>query len=178
MRLSKAAPKTADINIIRDDIVRLTDRRQQIIDAALDRETAIAAIDTSLDRYEVESANRYSFSIGSLVRPSPNPSVELAKSPDALLAFLVLVGRDKIREVIIDRIDGFYRTNPSMTHEERAKALAEVDRELYQAQAHEEVLARVIERNGHEIIRRADAPPALVLATDAHLQSLVQEAGR
>lgn len=97
----------------------------------------------------------------------PVPNVQPAA--EALLGLIVLACRPALRKVIEGQLTDLTQGRPVLSDQERAAKIAEATGLLRQAEALEEIAVRQLEGAGVAVARRADADPAIVLATDAAL---------
>lgn len=152
--------------------------------APLPVQDALKVFDTWADSAATRAID--SLSIARLIDPSAQaaglrlPIVTLPGQPvpnsqpaaEALLGLIMLACRPQLRQVIAGQLADLLVGREPLTDHERARRIGEAERQLRQALALEEIAVRQLEEAGVQVARRADADPASVLASDAHLQRL------
>lgn len=98
-------------------------------------------------------------------------SVELGPEVDVLrgLLFTSPTVRAEIRATIEGQLNDRLRGREAMTPETRAKKLARAQQTLFDFELTEEAAVRALESAGLSVLRRADADPRALLASDASL---------
>jgi hypothetical protein len=96
-------------------------------------------------------------------------AVDGAAATKAVLGLLIATSRPAIRHVIQGQIEDLTKARPGMSDAELAARLAELDREIVDAELAEESAIRSLEVAGVTVLRRPDADPRAVLAADGAL---------
>ena len=86
------------------------------------------------------------------------------------LATLAFFAPDLVREKMAAEIAALAADADTISAADRAAELSRCDADLRACEASEELAIRAAEEAGIEILRRADALPEIVLATDRHLE--------
>jgi len=82
--------------------------------------------------------------------------------PDSQLAvFLALIGRETLASLIKARMPP--ETADGITQQERAERISALNRQVADSERAEEIEIMRLEAAGHEVLRRGDADPALLL---------------
>ena len=165
---SKSAPDLAgEIAALREQITLRLDDRARVETLPRPFEDATQQVDAWLDSLE-EAAN---LSISGFTTGAANtwPIISRDNGHFKLAGLLAAGCRDGIRQAMLDRLSDWYEDRDAATAEERNRRLVEIDADIDRLCRREEALIREAEAQGQKILRREDAPPAVVLAYDADL---------
>lgn len=157
----------SDLGKLRRQIAKLKDERAIIIESRLPKEEALARLLQFVDA-EADSFDGYGRFINAASTHDADPGsiegFELwqgARAPDAgpILCWLL---RDTIKEKLAEtiRASDYPEGIPS---NQRAVAIADIERQLFQLEREEEALICEAEEAGIEIERREDCDPRIVL---------------
>lgn len=184
----KAAP--TDVNALleqiddrREVIATLRAERDQISRSPRPTSEIIEMLDSHFD--DLATAGVDALRLGRLTRRDQPIMLELPHHVDrsagyvdsspatrALLGLIIATSRPAIREIIASQISDLTRGRPGMSDDELSTRLAEIDAEILNAELGEERAIRSLESAGVSVLRRADASPLAVLASDAALPSM------
>lgn len=151
------------IGTIRNYIKKLKAERDHILSIAVTEETALARFEEWLTHmreaygYKHVKAERFS-----LRDPGRLPLDDVA-------GFLIQMLDDDIMASMRKRMKAFYQDIESISGEDRALRLGDVNRRLMEAELAEESLIRSAFGTGMNVPRRADADPKAVMAADSAL---------
>lgn len=155
------------VEAIRNQILALRQRRRQVEHEPPARALVLSAV----DRWQAEAEAELDamVDIRSLMRPADgrpaiSTRIDMAKSGAALAAA-------SLAERYRDAVEAEFarRRTDGIAPEVRTARLAEIDTEIRAAEKAEEIAIRQAEAVGFAILRRADADPRIVLASDADL---------
>jgi hypothetical protein len=141
---------------------------------------ALSAFDTWCDATATSAIDRVSLYHmlqpkydGGLRLPSYRARGEAAPNltgaTEILLGLVVLVGRDKLREIVSGQLSDLVQGRETLTAEERAARIAAAEADLLHLHLAEEKLVRAMTDGGLSVTRRADAPALALLADDTAL---------
>lgn len=157
----------ADLDELRDGIARAKVERDDTLNAPPPR----AEIEQRI-RAQVDAAGAM-FAEGVRGTSVPDLAVlgltlvdTLKRNPGGFLAW---VAGDRLAEQLIANHDAAHGDQPGLSRDERAARLAEIDERLASLEAAEECVVRALERAGVDVLRRGDANPSVVLASDETL---------
>ena len=177
--MAKSPNPAVLVNQLRSLRQRLLEERADIVAAAADRDEAIEALDEGLDALAKEALSDVNLAGLIETREGGAPVFSVPSNPGAstdtrlILGFVALINREALRDALIrTKIDAPLQGRERLATAAKRKALAALDEKLTRQEVREEVSIREAEANGAEILRRADADPAIVLATDAALEAM------
>ena len=159
------------LSAIRDLNARLRDRRRRIERAPAPMEEAVAADDRHL-RHTAETCGVDAL-LGDLMGGGGRGAARVpAVETKAMTKLLTAAAADLVRDCLVRRLEAAYEGTDArpLSADERAKALARLDGEIFDAELAEERLIREAERAGLSVLRRADADPRALLAHDDELE--------
>ncbi|MFC7609321.1 hypothetical protein [Teichococcus aestuarii] len=152
------------------------EKAQQSIETARAAPVALEEACATLDRLIASAAARQAPSMGSLLRRDGHKSLDElgfqvtvrnmgeAYPSIASLEFLVALFPDAIKAALTRRLEEeAAKVGPGLTEVERRQKIAEAEQQIRAAEVAEEVAIRGLEAQGHEILRRADARPEIVI---------------
>ncbi|NGM47948.1 hypothetical protein G5B31_20740 [Rhodobacter sp. SGA-6-6] len=163
----------------RDAVAQAVTRRDAVLAAPVDIDTAMNSVDHWLDRAATEAIDR--LGLEHAAEPGwqgpelpiftvVGESVHETKSAcETLFGLLCLTARDQLRQVVKGQIEDRMLGQTGMNAATRAKRLAEAERDILEAELAEEALIRSMEASGIAVARRPDASPIALLAADASL---------
>ncbi|MEH7848467.1 hypothetical protein [Rhizobium laguerreae] len=160
-------PTLDEIEKIRASIDDLAAKRSEIEMLPPPKNVALERLDNWIDGlslgYQVEDAAR------KFLAPTGRdiPNIVGSDCGRFLMRFVAPV----IREEYAAEIERLYQNKPGFTEQERAKAIAGIDDEIFDLELAEERLVRLCEERGHYIARRPTANPMIVLAADEEFSS-------
>ena len=162
----KAAASVSDgLHELRKRRLRLLDERDDIASRPVPQDEAVAALDRDIDEL-VEIAKRET-NVRSLTR-AESPSWTIPQN-GLLIGLLIGANRDAFRSQLAEMIAPAYADAKPIEAVEREAALRRIDEELVDIELAEESAIRAAEATGLSVLRRADADPQAVLASDAEL---------
>lgn len=169
--LKRQREATADIfgqlDTLRDRITILTDERVTVENWPLPFDDAVGSLDAWLNSIGFgQTVNVAGFTSGSF---NDHPVISDRAAGLMAMGLLVAASKDKVRTVLIDELRTFYANRQSGTRTEKAAKLREIDAELLMLEREEERLIREAEAANISVLRRENAPPAIVLAFDEDL---------
>lgn len=162
----KAAASVSDgLQELRFRRLRLLDERDEIAARPVPKDEALAALDRDLDEL-IDTAKRET-NIRSLTR-ADNPAWTIPQN-GMLLGLLIGANRDAFRSHLAEMIAPAYADAKPIEAAEREAALRRIDDDLFDLETAEEAAIRSAEAAGLSVLRRADADPRAVLASDQEL---------
>lgn len=133
-------------------------------------QAAAEALDRLSLHHLTEPQGRHGFVLPVVITPGETvPNTQPAT--EILLGLLALVGRDRLREVVSEKVVRHLAGRTPMTATTREKKVMQAEEELLKLCLIEEAMIRGMERAGLNVSRRRDAPPQALLAADASLPS-------
>ena len=161
-----AASVTDGLQELRMRHLRLLDERDEIAARPVPQAEAIAALDRDIDEL-VEIAKRET-NVRSLTR-AENPSWSIPPN-GLLIGLLIGANRDAFRKQLAEMIAPAYENGAQpIAADEREATLRRIDDDLIDLEKAEEAAIRGAEAAGLSVLRRADADPRAVLASDEAL---------
>lgn len=167
----------------REQIATLRAERQTVLHAPRPLAEILAALDDWLDDAATNSVDR--LRLGQLTRRDMPAGIQLPFSVDrqtaaidasaacnVLLGLVIAVARPTLRQIIEGQLADMVAARPGLTDAEQAARLAELDRQILTTELTEEHCIRALEAAGVPILRRPDAAPMALLATDGALPAL------
>jgi hypothetical protein len=146
--------------------LRLIDERDEIAARPVPKDEALAALDRDLD--ELIAIAKRETNMRSLTR-ADNPAWTIPQN-GVLLGLLLGANRAAFRDQLADMIAPVYANGSKpIAADEREAALRRIEEELLDIELAEEAAIRAAEAAGLTVLRRADADPKAVLASDAEL---------
>lgn len=176
---STAKPVTTGLDVVRAEGSRLRDERQSIADLPAPVGDLMAIIDKKLDEAAASAFDQNRTpTLLTLIDGDEygHRGLYFSQEPRFILNLLLTLNRDAIRALLEKEIARATANRTEMSSEDKAAAFARIDVELEQAEAAEELSIRALEAAGHDVVRRGDASPQIVLAFDADLAKLVDGA--
>jgi hypothetical protein len=163
----KAATSVSDgLQELRLRRLRLLDERDEIAARPVPKAEAFAALDRDLD--ELVAIAMRETNVRSLTR-AENPSWSIPPN-GVLLGLLIGANRATFRDQLAEMLAPAYSSGTKpISAEEREAALRRLDEDLLDLEVAEEAAIRSAEAAGLSVLRRADAHPRAVLASDAEL---------
>lgn len=147
---------------VRNQLVPLAEETEQVAKAPATKAEREARVDAIID-YKAKS---WEPTVGVLASPTgPNPATfdVSGVTRDGLEALVCALWPDRVRELLLERAAKHLGERPTLTAEERAAKLGELERRRIELEREEERLIRQAEAEGRDIPRRGDADPAVVL---------------
>lgn len=161
----------ADVERIRGQIAALVEERGRIEALPRPPEEALDSFKAYLDA-AADRADILGFAEAFKWATARSWPTTVERAPGLmLLGMMATCFRDQMLETIGGMIRDVYDGKQSASREEQAEMLARVDADLDALCRTEEATIRAIEARGIDIARRADAPPAVVLAYDSDLEA-------
>lgn len=162
----KAAASVSDgLQELRLRRLRLLDERDEIAARPVPKDEALAALDRDID--ELVSIAMRETNVRSLTR-ADNPAWSIPAN-GVLLGLLIGANREAFREQLAEMIAPAYADATPIEAAEREATLRRIDEDLLDLQKAEEAAIRAAEAAGLSALRRADADPRAVLASDEEL---------
>lgn len=146
--------------------LRLLDERDEIAARPVPMDAALAALDRDLDDLLVTAKRETN--VRSLTR-ADSPSWTIPQN-GILIALLISANRHSFRDQLAELIAPAYANGAKpIEADEREATLRRIDDELLDLEMAEEGAIRGAEAAGLSVLRRADADPRAVLASDEEL---------
>ena len=165
---SASEKMAAAVEGLRSQIAELNRRKRKLQNQSVDFETAAARLVKYIDG-QAGLAEKKSPSVEVFTRigyDRMHLDVRSHWSRDELL-FAALA--PQLKAILLKKLEAHFKQRPGIAADDRAEQIAEIDRELRDLELSEESCIRAASRAGFEILRRADANPAAVLASDDEL---------
>lgn len=161
------------VELERQKIAALQAERHEIAESPVPREEAAENVRQFL-KIRAGQFDR-SLTLGSLINPAARPDSQnlilqmTDLSSDSVLQGLLCRAIPRaIETVLMEAVDAHLAAHPpGLPSSERAPRLAELDAKIMKHEHREEMLIRQAETAGHEVVRRADANPMVVLGLAA-----------
>jgi hypothetical protein len=162
----------AEVQALRERIRALRVERAELIEAPIDKRTALARIDAHLAYLAGEAR----VNVGAFVsRDASQPRDLIAPAPvgtegsrvgfGPVLAFLAWCNADAIRAKLVADVDAYYAAREGVADEALAERLGEIDAELLALETDEERAIMTLEAAGvRTVMRRSDADPRALVA--------------
>lgn len=170
----------ASVDDMREQIASLRAEREKVSRAPRPASETLAALDQHLDDLATSAVDR--LSLNRLTNRTNPVSLSLPFHVDrettatdasaactVLLGLLIATSRPAIRQIIEGQLQDLTKGRPGLTDDELHARLAELDREILNAELAEESAIRALEGAGVAVLRRPDADVRAVLAADAAL---------
>ena len=157
------SPKTPfeKLAAIRAQRIPMLTERATIAQFSLSREEAVAKVRATLVEHEARGANaaRHAWSNVLTGQNGQFFTVHVDRTANLGDLLVPLLGVD----VVLSALTRHIEDGDDLARPERAARLVALDAELLQLERDEEALIREIEAAGGDVLRRADASPAVVL---------------
>lgn len=163
-------PRT-EVEGIRSSIQLLADDRTRTEALPRPLEEAMAQFEAYLDEHE-NRADLWEFASKFRWGSAHAWPTAVERAPgETLLAIMAMCFRDTMVEKFRELMTGIYEGQQTATREEQIALLANIDAEIQKLCHREERAIRQAAALGITIPRREDAPPAVVLLSDADLEA-------
>jgi hypothetical protein len=176
---STVKPQTTGLDTIRAEVSRLREERQSIADLPAPVGDLMAIIDKRLDEAAANAFDQNRIPTLSILINGDDHGhrgLYFSQEPRHLLNLMLALNRDSVRSMLEKEIARATANRTEMSREDKAAEFSRIDNRLGQAEAAEELTTRSLEAAGHDVVRRGDASPRIVLAYDDDLSKIVEGA--